>query len=212
MWCAVCHTFWHWETRRILDRGAPPHNPEHRAWQANGGREVDDLPCGGIPDIGELHDAFMRTILRNEPSLAPSIIEVIQSISASQALRRTRYRKTWDDLTTNEAIRIDFINGKLDETQFAMRLERQERTCHFERDVHDVIETYVMCALDILQRFVSRDDPTMETFAYVELIELCGVTCDAMRRVGSIHGRKTPTLDVKTWKWTLPGTTKAREG
>ena len=57
MWCVHCHTFWNWDTGQIIEtRRGTPHNPDHRQWMADDDRwryrEIDDIPCGGLPEEG----------------------------------------------------------------------------------------------------------------------------------------------------------------
>lgn len=205
MWCVACHTFWNWDTGRVIEtRHSVPHNPDHREWTAAGHhpREVGDIPCGGLPDGRPLHMALMREFSRymEVHPLAPVIVDAADALHMAQRLRH-EYPRVWDDVHANEALRIELLNGDMDEADFAVQVERQDRARHYRRDVGMVLETLVFAGADILQHFCAGGDgcgPTAERL--MALHTLCDV---ALARVGTVHARLAPRLDER-WRWELP--------
>ena len=210
MWCASCHTFWNWDTGRVIEsRGNnTPHNPDHRAWAANTRhREIGDIPCGGIPDGGMLHMALMRFVIERVSASAPVIVQATEAIHYAQTIR-TRFPRTWDAVTDNLNVRIAFINGDIDEDVFARTVERNDRTSRFKRDVGEVLETLVLSGADILQRFCVTTHADIEVTA-VELVSMLTYADAVLRHIAKAHGRVGPHL-TKNLQWILPGQRRAR--
>ena len=61
MWCTQCHVAFSWRTGEI-DHGNI-HNPHALAWKrknGNLGRNLRDVPCGGLPNNHRLDDFINR--------------------------------------------------------------------------------------------------------------------------------------------------------
>lgn len=207
MWCARCHTFWHWDTGRAIEtRGAAvPHNPDHREWLRGGGsarRELDDVPCGGLPDGAQLHGALMREFLRHMgvPPYAAVITDAAEGLAAAQRLRH-EFPRVWNEAEDNEALRVSHLVGDLDEDAFAAALERRERLRRYKSDVGHVLEGLVYAGADVMQRFVAHDD--LYTAAMC-LVQLRALADEALRELSVTHSRTVPRLPADDWRWRLP--------
>lgn len=204
MWCTRCHTFWNWETGRIIEtKGTVPHNPDHRAWlNETRHREIGDIPCGGLPDGGVIHMALMRFMLERVSASAPFVVQAVETIQMTQRIR-PRFPRTWDAATVNLNARISLINGEMTEDSFSRVVERNDRTNRFRRDVGEVLEALVLSGADVLQRFCfERTDLDL---AAIELLTLLRVSNDALRQFAHAHGRVGPYL-TETFRWVLPNT------
>ena len=207
MWCPHCHAFWHWDTRRAIDtRHGTPHNPDHHTWMVTGHgmrppREIDDIPCGGLPDGAAMHHAFMREFSRTltVSPRAAVLVAAGEAIDAAQRMRHD-YPLAWNEERANEPLRIAFLNGDCDEEAFATALERMERTHLFKRDVGRVLETLVMAGADVLQRFCAFED--CDTTAW-HLEALRRIVNQAMLDVCRTHARTAPYL-THDWRWVRP--------
>ena len=203
MWCVKCHAFWNWDTGRVIE-GRMPHNPDHRAWLASGSgrlREVDDVPCGGLPDALATNAALMRTFVQTldvHPG-AHTVVAAYNGLQRAQTLRHT-YARAWDEARETEPMRIAYLLGDVDEEQFGHALERHDRLLHFRRDVGIVLETLVFAGADIFQRFCAREAECEQ--AALELWTLHDHVLAALRDVGKVHARTVPLLEQ--WHWILP--------
>lgn len=203
MWCVQCHTFWNWETGRVIDtsRGHAPHNPDHRRYLADVRlREVDDIPCGGIPDGGMLHMTMIHHLNDDISSTAPVILEATESVYRAQRMR-ARYPRTWDPMTVNVASRIALINGVMDDDAFKKTIERNERCCQYRRRIGEILETFVISASDILQRFCNGDDGIDVTA--IQLLALREVVDASLVSTSVVYNRTVPRI-TPTWRWTTP--------
>lgn len=204
MWCPHCHTFWNWDTERIIEsRGNNPHNPDHRAFLTNNRgrvrREVDDVPCGGLPDGIVVHNAFVRDSLaiNNLSVFAPIVIDALECIHLSQRMRH-HYPLTWNAHEHFRSVRVAFILGDITRDAYVATMERMERTFEFRREVGFVLELLVLAGADIFQRLSSGDDDIVS--ACFSLNALRDIVDARMTHVGSLFQRRAPRLE-RDWKW-----------
>lgn len=203
MWCPKCHTFWNWDTERIIEaRGANPHNPDHRAFLVNGRREIDDIPCGGLPDGIAVHNALVRDTIaiNNLPFFAPIIIDVLECMHLSQRMRY-RYPLNWNTFDQFRPVRISYILGDVTLDVYETTLERMERTFEFRREIGLTLELLVLSGADVLQRLCNTDDDI--TSACVSLHALRDLVDDRLTRIGLAFQRRPPRLGPD-WRWTIP--------
>ena len=201
MWCVACHTFWHWETGRILT--SAPHNPDHREWLAQGRavtpRETDDLPCGGIPDAHAVSAGFVRDLALQVPvrDVAHGIMSALEAVHVAQHMRHD-YPLVWNDDAELQPLRIAHLLGEVTREAFASSVERAHRTHTLRRDVGAVLEAFVLCSCDVLQRFVFGAVDCVA--AMIELSELRDRIDAVLADLASAHARKVPRLDA-SWGW-----------
>ena len=208
MWCVQCHTFWNWDTMRVIERGVPPHNPDHRAWlmQAphNRRRELDDVPCGGLPDGGELHAALLREfdIFLSASPHAESIVRAAEAVHHAQRLRHT-YPSTWDEEGLNRDLRLAYLIGDIDSDKFSFAVERRHRGVVFKREISELLETFVLAAADVFQVFCApvRGYTCADTMNALTTIR--GEMNRAMRTVEAQHARRAPQV-TEAWVWRVP--------
>lgn len=210
MWCPHCHTFWNWDTERIIEsRGSNPHNPDHRAFLTNNHgdqrlprrarREVDDVPCGGLPDGIVVHNAFVRDSLaiNNLSVFAPIVIDALECVHLSQRWRH-HYPLMWNAHEQFRPVRIAFILGDITRDAYMMTMERMERAFEYRREVGYVLELLVLAAADIFQRLSSGDDDIVSVcFALNALRDIVDAR---MAHIGSIFQRRPPRLE-RNWTW-----------
>ncbi len=213
MWCVACHTFWNWDTGRIIEGSGPiPHNPDHRQWlqdQLDGAvREVDDIPCGGLPTPDELHVAFLR-VFATCNCVASSIVDPILSAEGSvdyaQRLR-TSFPQTWDEAQLTQKFRVSYLIGDIDTDTFSRAVERVLRLAEYRKDVGAALTVFVLSAADILQKFCFHEEsdcPTACLQVMWSLHALRDILNDALSRVAKDHDRRVPVLQ-KNWVWTVP--------
>ena len=210
MWCVHCHVFWNWHTRRVIPRGngaTAPHNPDHREFIANGRqhapREVDDVPCGGIPEPESMHTALLREFNRIL-SVHPSTEFVVSAFSAVYRAQRLRheYPLRWEEGAANAQLRMQALLGEVTDDLFATRLERDDRNRHYKRDIGLVLEAFVLSATDVLQRFVAGVQDVSTT--HVDLEALRAHIDETFVAIGRAHERTSVPRLSSTWTWRLP--------
>jgi hypothetical protein len=216
MWCAHCGTFWDWERGRPLE--GTPHNPDHVAWLRRGGaapREVGDVPCGGLVEREELHEALLRAFMRRGALDVPPGAAVVAAAGhaawRAQSMRHApRYAVRWDEARVAEPLRVARLLGDLpDDARFGAALERADRKRRLGREVGWALEAFTLGATDLLQRFC-RDPATSTEAIAVELEALRAHVAAALLALGAAHGRVVPWPRVD-WTWALPHRPIVRE-
>lgn len=224
MWCAACHVFWNWDTRRLIPtRGrAVPHNPDHRAWLATGGsypaREMQDLPCGGFPDTSLVHRRILMYQNANHPArLDPNegvpdtnvstVVYAIHSLQEAQLVVRPRYPRV-DTSDTLFRMRVAYLLGDYrSDDAYAANVESHDRSQELKAEVAQILETFVHSGLDLVQRFATGCDDLRCTAQ--QLLVLHELTRAALVDCSVVWGRKVPSLRP-SWGWVLPNTRSRR--
>lgn len=219
MWCANCHTFWHWETREIMpSRGGrnAPHNPDHRAWlaAAQAGlpapRELGDVPCGGVPTYEDMHGALSQLIWRlpqindNTLNIARWLIEIRNLVEHTHLRVRPQYPLVQDENMLSHDLRVALLLGDIVRPTFERRAEQRVRKVQYQQAIGPIVEMFTFCGIDILIRVVRAcHDEYQLASCYFELDTLRNIVNHELEVVQREHGRKTPFLD-RDWRWVLP--------
>jgi hypothetical protein len=146
MWCTNCHTTWDWATGQI-DKGRI-HNPEYLKFVRENGiirREHNDNPCGGLPDVADLHYRLSRQNipkqLRDEISTDLRIVTHVWNIEAPRYMT--------DDTTDNLDLRIQYMTNKIDEKKFKQLLYQRHKAIAKKKEFYDIFSTYRDVSIDI---------------------------------------------------------------
>jgi hypothetical protein len=147
MWCPDCHTAFDWRTGEIVTGRI--HNPHYIEFKRKGGtsREHGDIPCGGIPTYRELREVGSSNDIMN---LASYIFF---------AERENMYIDI--EPVNNLSLRVSYMLNELDETDFKVFLQRQEKFKDKMRDLSDIYEMLTHSGGDLLRQFII--DPERET-------------------------------------------------
>jgi hypothetical protein len=177
MWCPDCHTAFDWRSGKIeVGRIHNPHYIEFKN-KFSLSREHGDIPCGGVPDFGELHlNKFMTSVRR-----------VI-----SQYNRDIHFR--YDEIhdTDNRWLRIVYMLNDMTEDIFKRELQRRDKQREKHRDIRNLFQMFVDTAGDLLRQFV------LDRKKYHEirdlLIKLAGYV---NTEIGKIHKRYNCVVPYK---------------
>lgn len=147
MWCPDCHTAFDWRTGEIVTGRI--HNPHFIEFKRKGGttREHGDIPCGGIPTYRELREVGSSNDIMN---LASYIFF---------AERENMYIDV--EPVNNLSLRVSYMLNELDEKDFKIFLQRQEKFKDKMRDLSNIYEMLTHSGGDLLRQFII--DPERET-------------------------------------------------
>ena len=165
-------------------------------------REIDDITCGGVPEVAVLNETIVQEMVRGAVHRGvPMILAATEAIHAAQRFRHSVNAHT-QRRDIFAPIRVAYLLGDFENDEmFSRALERQERNAHFQSDIAELLETFVFSGVDILQCFVHRQITCDETIH--SLRELHAVTNEAMNAYGRCYDKKAARLSVD-WKWTMP--------
>ncbi len=147
MWCPDCHTAFDWRTGEIVTGRI--HNPHYIEFKRKGGtsREHGDIPCGGIPTYRELREVGSSNDIMN---LASYIF---------YAERENMYIDV--EPVNNLSLRVSYMLNELDEKDFKIFLQRQEKFKDKMIDLSSIYEMLTHSGGDLLRQFII--DPERET-------------------------------------------------
>jgi hypothetical protein len=152
MWCPDCHTAFDWRTGEIVTGRI--HNPHYIEFKRKGGtsREHGDIPCGGIPTYRELREAGSSNDIMN---LASYIFF---------AERENMYIDI--EPVNNLSLRVSYMLNELDENDFKVFLQRQEKFKDKMRDLSNIYEMLTHSGGDLLRQFI------LDTERETEIIDM----------------------------------------
>ena len=217
MWCAHCHSFWHWDTREVIhSRGSAPHNPDHRAWLAENRsvpppRELGDVPCGGVPAHHEVNRAVADLVFDADHFSLDDLIHVgcmllraRSTIEQCHHRVRPMYPVLYDDSTVAKDLRIQLLLGDVRRPEFEKRLEQRMAKVRLHQKVGPVLETATFAGIDILLRLVNDTHTSTEMIGlYMEMDSLRSMINEELAKVQDNAGRKVPRIG-EDWAWVLP--------
>ncbi len=152
MWCPDCHTAFDWRTGEIVTGRI--HNPHYIEFKRKGGtsREHGDIPCGGIPTYRELREVGSSNDIMN---LASYIF---------YAERENMYIDV--EPVNNLSLRVSYMLNELDEKDFKIFLQRQEKFKDKMRDLSNIYEMLTHSGGDLLRQFI------LDTERETEIIDM----------------------------------------
>jgi hypothetical protein len=169
MWCPDCHTAFDWRTGRIeVGRIHNPHYIEFKN-KFSLSREHGDIPCGGVPDFGELRSNEFMTSVR-------------KIISQYNRDINFRYDEIADD--DNRWLRTIYMLNDMDTPTFKKELQRRDKMREKYRDIRNIFQMFVDTAGDLLRQYVLDNSKYKEIRDI--LIKLASYTNDEIRK---IHNR-----------------------
>lgn len=151
MWCVDCHTTFNWNTLRI--ECGVIHNPhffELRRKLGNTGRELGDIPCGGLPSPNEI-----RTTFSNNKPVTDILFNIYRCVSHIEHWEIPTLRTTERDYTS---LRVSYMLNELSEDMFKHTLQRDEKAVAKSRDLENIFRMLVNTVSDFLRRCIIEKD------------------------------------------------------
>lgn len=160
MWCTQCHTAFDWETGRIVNKNI--HNPHYYDWMKKNGfqnatRNFGDIPCGGLISVQRLNQILIHT--KNTPQeIKDDVFEIhrvlshIQNDNYGNMVCMNLYRT--DIETNNIDLRIKYLLNEINDEQFKIKLQKNEKKHSKNRDIYGVLELYSNTMVDLFNNIL----------------------------------------------------------
>lgn len=155
MWCPDCHTAFNWNTMSI-EKGVI-HNPHFFEFQraqerGGGGRNLADIPCGGLPTTRELY-----SLSRNRGGVVPEpvvdhltrVVMRVQHLEYYEIpLIQHGAGKNWIEE------RVRYMVDEMSEGEFKMNLQRHEKARAKGQDLVEIMRMVINVVSDLLRQLV----------------------------------------------------------
>jgi hypothetical protein len=148
MWCTNCNTPWDWNTGRKVN--GTIHNPHYYDFVRNGGggRNHDDIPCGGLPALIDIRMMCNTLGIRNNTIY--NVHNVITHIEQYEL----RDHPIGDIVSHNRKLRIQYLLGNINEESFKKSLQSTEKSREKHRDFNNIYQMFANVASDVLRQMV----------------------------------------------------------
>lgn len=191
MFCTMCHTAFSWRTGETVhgDRIHNPHYYEYLRQTNRAPREIEDIPCGGLPGYREvLNKAAHHELAR--------ICATIHRLCAHiEGVEIPRYRTGNEN---NEDIRIKYLTGDIPLDNFKREVYKREKARDKKREIQEVLVTFVTVGADLF-----RSDDYTDVHSNFETIR--NITNDANREISLAYKCVVPLIKadwtfISNWK------------
>ena len=173
MWCPDCHTAFNWSSGRI-ETGII-HNPhfyefQRRVGGGNANRNLGDIPCGGMPSVGEIVRFFHPTVserhmplygYRNYPRPTPTnplekkLTDIHRCVNHAQAYELGQYG---DNIAVNNSdLRVAFLMDDITEATMKKTLQIREKAKEKSRDIANVLMMFCDTSGDYFRQLLVKE-------------------------------------------------------
>ena len=179
MFCTApgCNTAFDWKTLRIINSGI--HNPHYfEALRRGGiqGRNLADIPCGGVPTPRELQE-----VMRSLPDDNGFALKVLRLTNHITHVEMPRY-PTEPRHDTNLELRIKYMLKEISDAEFRQRLQRREKDMQKKRDFGLIMQMVQNTLGDELRRLVLEKNVEEFKDRAIALIEYANSASKAVCR------------------------------
>lgn len=178
MWCTQCHTAFNWVTGGIVNKNI--HNPHYYDWmKTNGGvnttRNLRDIPCGGLISLTNLN-YILNTVTNTTQEIKDTVTGIhrvlshIQNVDYGTTVSMYLYRTNVQ--TNNIDLRIKYLLNEIDERQFKIMLQKNEKKHSKNRDIYGVLELYSHTMVDLFNNIIDdHEHGKVDLNAWIEQVK-----------------------------------------
>lgn len=187
MWCPECHVAFNWNTLQI-ETGII-HNPHFYEFQRThgtigGGRNVGDIPCGGLPSIAEINGC-----MEIPHDVKCAMLKVHRAIVH---IERVEIPFIPHNEPNHTRLRVQYMMNELSEEDFKKQMQRNEKHRNKGRDMLGVYQMFVNTTSDILRQVVVNELHPREGIVIINrLIEYFNST---MNVIGKRYNQATASI------------------
>jgi hypothetical protein len=208
MFCTECKCSWDWNTHSIL-KGTNT-NPHYYEFVRNNGivnRNLNDIPCGGMPDVYTIRNIFTR-FSKIDIKTINTLYALHNCITHIERIEITHVPVV-DQVVINRPLRVNYLMNNLTEDLFKQTLQIREKVRDKHTDFNNIYQMFVNVASDIFTqiyqflRSKTSYGPEENLFIntnYTILINLTIYFNENVKKIGKMYNCVYPGFtDTCTW-------------
>lgn len=201
MYCTVCHTAWDYRTGKKVN--GTIHNPHYIEMRRNLNllaRDINDVPCGGAPSVGELKMAFRQN--DNMYIQLGGLLRVVMHLQHEE-LRRYPDRV---DVNDNRDLRVKHTLGEIERAEMKRKIQQREKKNLKNRDINMILQMFITTTSDLLRQAVNNKEIRLPTASMIlqNIKRLVKYTNGELGKVATRMGSVVPciqTRDENSYQW-----------
>ena len=208
MWCTMdgCNTAFSWNSGQIVSgRIHNPHYYEMLRTQGAPPREIGDIPCGGLPNLGQFiyRVVSIDTLTSKEKTL---LIEITRNLTEFEDILH-HFPSTMGALA-NKNINVRYLMKEIDEDQWQRELEFNENRFIRKREIGQILQTLVTICAEIMTNVYEHLDEEygylwVRDNAFKNLNMVREYANNAFLSIGNTMKFAVPTIS-ENWRWNTP--------
>ena len=217
MFCTECKCSWDWNTHSILKgTNTNPHYYEFIRNNGNVKRNLNDIPCGGMPDVYTIRNIFQR-FSKIDIKTINTLYALHNCITHIERIEIT-HAPVIDVVVINRPLRVTYLMNNLTEDLFKQTLQIREKVRDKHTDFNNIYQMFVNVASDIftqIYQFVRNktsygiEETEFINTNYTILINLTIYFNENVKKIGKMYNCVYPGFtDTCTWVNNLETYTK----
>jgi len=208
MWCTNCHTGFSWSTGRIVT--GPVHNPHYFEWMRQNGNAQQPTPQDALRNDGCGEINIHRISMHGHRTCGHvNWYEIVRFIN-EVADDLTRYPT--ENANTYLPLRLSFLKGDIDETQFKRSLQMKEKRLSKLREEKEVLQTFVTVAREeMIQISGLKVNSNDVLAAYNRILDLRVYINSQLVKLGSRYNNNCSAISSEGWNWSDTNTLQGKK-
>lgn len=178
MWCVRCHRCFSWNTGKLLN--GTIHNPHYYEYQRqlHGGddppRVPGDIPCGGLPNFGQLFARAVTMGMENADLLYMEGLHQLVNHLLFVVVPGLQHRVERDVAEKHRTYGVAYLDGTLSRDEWGQKLYLAARKRERKQRIHHVLEMMTTVSADVLRNWLhgnsSREEMVQSLKTLVEYV------------------------------------------
>ena len=189
MFCTGCKTPFSYRTGRFINGQIHnPHYYEYMNTTAGRVRNLNDIPCGGLPSVLELRSFIIRSgeqAREAQTSACHRLIAHIDNVSVP-------HYTPAQDVNTHRLMRVAYIRGKTTRTECEKRLREIEQRLRRRQEITDVLTMVRDATSDNMRSLVVRQMTLTEFLD--DFAKILSYAESALANVSRVHNCVVPRI------------------